>query len=126
MADVVHVAAVSNAPSKARGRLPPQKTRADNPSERIPSEISSETTPATEAEDVSVDELQDNGVHESTNDTINSRLGYDDRPGLLSTPERERVSIELHLDVLQSRLSDLAPADTALQERVDSLRATVN
>ena len=66
--------------------------------------------------------------------------------GMLSTPERERLSTELELDHLESgirsksadatlqettntlerRISNLAPVDTALQERVDSLRATVN
>lgn len=125
MADVVHVAAVPNAPSKARGRLPPRKTRPYRPSEPTISAISSETTPTTEAESLRPHELQDNGVHESTNNTIDSGLEDDERP-TLSTPERERVSIEARLDALQSRLSDLAPADTVLQERVESLRATIN
>ena len=167
--NIVHVAAVPDAPSKGRGQLP-RKTRADRSSELfLPSDISSETTPTTEAEDVSVHELQDDEVHESTDNTINLGSENDERP-TISTPERRRVSLELHLDTLQSRLFDLgngvhestedgpetderptlsppererlsiqahldilqnkifqfAPADTALQDRIDSLRATLN
>ena len=78
MGDVVHVAAIPNVPSKARGQLP-RRTRALRPSEPfLPSDIPSETTPTTEAEDVSVHELQDDGVHESTDNTINSGLGNDE------------------------------------------------
>lgn len=170
MGNIVHVAALPNAPNKARGQLPPREIRADRPSELVlPSDIPSETTPTTEANDISVHELQDDGVHESTDNATNSGPENDERP-TISAPERRRVSIDLHLDMLHSRLSDLgngvhestdndpetderptlsppererisirahldilqnkifqfAPADTALQERIDNLRATLN
>ena len=169
MGNIVHVAAVPNAPSKARGQLPPRTTRADRPSEPMFPESPSETTPTTEAEDVSVHELQDDGVHESTDNTISSGLENDERP-TISTPERRLVSIEVQLSMLQNRLSDLnngvhestdndpeiderltlsppererisikalldilqnkifqfAAADTALQGRINNLRAALN
>ena len=153
MEDVVHVAAVPNAPSRARGQLPPRRTRADELSELLLSEIPSETastdntinsgpendgrprmsTPERERDiiELQLDLLQsklsdlDNGVHELTDDTINSGPVNDERP-TLSTPERGRDSFKSRLDILQSRLSDLAPADTAVQGMIDSLRATLN
>lgn len=104
--NIVHVAAVPNAPSKARGHLPSRIIRVDRTSELFIQESPSETSPTTEAEDVSVHELQDDGVHESAENSINSGPEYDGRP-TISTPERRRVSIDLQLSMLHNRLSDL-------------------
>ncbi len=109
MEDVVYVSAVSNVPLSQRNRAESNQpsTRGQSPPES--------TQPT---------EYTNRSIHSGPENDENEHHG---RPRAeMSTPERERNSIELQLDHLESRISDLAPADNVLQERVDRLRATSN
>ena len=110
MEDVVYVSAVSNVPLSQRNRA-----ESNRPSNRGSSP----------AESLRPTDYSNSSAHSGPENDGNEDHG---RPRAnMSTPERERLSIELQLDQLESRISDLEPADNVLQERVHRLiRASSN
>ena len=105
--------------------------------DRLSTPINADPVPSPET--TRIDESTVYSVHSRPE---NEKYQHNSRPrGMLSTLERERVSIELELDHLESgirsapanimlqetvdslerRISNLAPADTALQERIGGL-----